>query len=187
MSIQKSVQTVSCLHVIFQPGDFVTFHNLHAMRHKKLTQGNIPMFDLIPTIEFCLHHGNSYGRGLTVLPPGDNYVSALKSRLATIVPPGGNRVDEDGDEAVLAMEVGATDTQELNTQELNYLAMDCDKNINSCKGKTSLNSEPGMSTHATASQGSNLLDDARCMLRTATGTDNTGSRRQDAIDNSGCL
>ena len=140
------------------------------------------MFDLIPTIEFCLHRGNSYGRGLTVLPPGDHHVSDLKTRLATIAPPSGNGMDEAGDETILAMEMAATDTQELNS-----LATDCDENINSCKGKMSLNSEPGMYTHAPASQGSNLLDDARCMLRTATGTDNTGSRRQDAIDNSGCL
>ena len=138
------------------------------------------MFDLIPTIEFCLHHGNSYGRGLMVLPPDGNHVSALKTRLAAIAPPGSNGMDEDWDETI--MEMAADDTQELN-----YLAMVRDVNINRCKGKASLNSEPGMHSHATASQGSNLQDDARCMLRTATGTDNTGSHRQDTIDESGCL
>ena len=140
------------------------------------------MFDLLPTIEFCLHCGNSYGRGLTVLPPDDHDVNTLKTRLATVAPPSGNGMDVDRDETIPPMEMGAN-----GTQEQNCLAMVCDENINSCNGKMTLNSESSIQVQATASQGSNLLDDARCMLRTATGTDNTGSRRRDIIDNSSCL
>ncbi|XP_006825118.1 protection of telomeres protein 1-like [Saccoglossus kowalevskii] len=45
-----------------KPGQFVLIHNLHAARHKEENSLNISS-----VIEFSLHHGTAYGRGLTVL------------------------------------------------------------------------------------------------------------------------
>ena len=80
---------------MFQPGDFVTFHNLHAMRHKNAGEIVTMTPDIIPSIEFCLHHGTSYGRRLLVLPPGSNCAETLKARLDTIVVTYGSRTSEE--------------------------------------------------------------------------------------------
>ena len=65
------------------------------MRHKNAGEMvTMTTPDIVPSIEFCLHHGTSFGRRLLVLPPGSNCAETLKARLDTIIVTDGSRSSE---------------------------------------------------------------------------------------------
>ena len=55
-----------------QPGDFVKFYNLHAMKHKITAPEE--QHSAVPIVELCLHGGTSYGRGMRIFDETDKQV-----------------------------------------------------------------------------------------------------------------
>ncbi len=66
----------------WQPGDFVKFINLRATQFKNPDGSG--EFAVIPTIEFVLHRGFSYGRSLKILSPNSDEVTNLQKKLQQV-------------------------------------------------------------------------------------------------------
>ena len=134
------------------------------MRHRNPKETNTAGLDIIPSIEFCLHHGSSFGRGLTVLPPNSHHANTLKTRLdAVVIIADSSYTSED--------EVLARDWQvsmDVDGMEgLGSQSVVCGrKNVR----KRNVETEQGTGREAVSHHGLGQGEDARCMLRTATGT-----------------
>ncbi|XP_048463934.1 protection of telomeres protein 1 isoform X4 [Rhincodon typus] len=62
-------------------GMYLTIHNLHAKLATSSTEKPSSSHDAVPEMEFHLHGGTSYGRGITVLPGDCSDVQQLKQSL----------------------------------------------------------------------------------------------------------
>lgn len=63
---------------MFQPGDYIKFVNLHAAEYKQTGKPDKP------TVELCLHRGNSFGRCVKVVSPDSSELDQMKQRQEII-------------------------------------------------------------------------------------------------------
>ncbi|KAL4226748.1 3-ketoacyl-CoA thiolase with broad chain length specificity [Mactra antiquata] len=83
-----------------KPGDFIKITNLHAVEHNDKDDGT--------AVEFDLHRGTGFGRGVRIVNPAGPDLAELKTRLEMITEQYGN-IESDNEE---------TNKDEANTQDM---------------------------------------------------------------------
>ena len=167
------------------------------MRHKNVGEIVTMTPDIVPSIEFCLHHGTSFGRRLLVLPPGSNCAETLKARLDTIIVTDGSRSSEQSGVLsgswLVPIDVDAIDSTSVACRgndncsevemEVETSRQEAPSGIESRRRSTPLQQEAPSGFESkrrstplrkvvpseAVSQHSSTLGDSRCTLRTATG------------------